>query len=337
MSGRVPARVPAADRAVAAAWERFASGEDVDRGVRRAILDSWRRCRDDFGVDPARDRAPRVEASPEVAPEESVLAAELGVAAGRIVTDVEALGGVLAIADGRGRMLATWGAGQSATRGARQNLGPLFSWSEPSTGTTAVGTALAGGSAVAVERFEHWCSAFHDWSCAAVAVADPVSAAPAGAIGVALWNRPLPPAVLRWLGRAAAGVERRLARRAVVQSAAGRAGRPGPRRVVALRRGRLVLVAPEHVRLAEIREGLVWLHTDEGPLRAAARGLDELERRLAVEGFQRVSRGTLVNLHRVREIVPAFKGAVWLVVDGVDVPVAVARRRVPALRAALGI
>ena len=68
-----------------------------------------------------------------------------------------------------------------------------------------------------------------------------------------------------------------------------------------------------------------------------SRGLDQLEQSLGPAGFVRVSRTTLVNVDCVREIVPAFKGAVWIVVDGVDSHVVVSRRRVAALRSALGI
>ena len=53
-----------------------------------------------------------------------------------------------------------------------------------------------------------------------------------------------------------------------------------------------------------------------GRVRAAARSLDALEARLAPAGFLRVSRTAIVNLHRVREIAPSFKGGVWVVTDG---------------------
>ena len=55
----------------------------------------------------------------------------------------------------------------------------------------------------------------------------------------------------------------------------------------------------------------------------------------ARHGFVRINRRTLVNLGRVRELRPGFKGGVWVLVDGSSTPIDVARRRVPALRAAL--
>ena len=343
------ARPTEAERRAAAAWERFAAGEDVVGGVRPDILSSWARCRDDFGVEPSRDRALPADPDPALPPEESVVAAELGAAAMRVASEVAELGGVVVVADGRGRMLASWGDERTAGRGREQNLGPLYSWAEPSTGTTAVGTALATGP-VTVNRFEHWCSAFQDWSCAAAPVRDPAGAA-AGVLGVSLWKRPLPRRAGSWLLRETAEVERRLAlrRRAGARApgahapSPGGAARPGDgaslagSRLVALRAGHTVLVPVESVRVAAVEDGLVWLDTDGGRLRAAARGLDELERRLAGRGFLRVSRTALVNLERVRELVPAFRGAVWVVLEGLDTPVAVSRRRVPALRESFGL
>lgn len=339
MSGASRGRLAPAERSAARAWEAFASGDDVVEGVRPEILDSWSRCRDDFRVEPTRDRALPADPLPALAPEESVVAAELGAAAVSIAPEVEELGGVVVVADGRGRLLSAWGSERAERRGREQNLGPLFSWAEPSTGTTGVGTALVARGPVAVRRFEHWCAAFHDWSCAAVAVRSP-EGRPVGVIGVSLWGRPLPERAGSWLVGAAAGVERRLGLRAA--ALAGRA--PGalqpapvvPGRVVGLRGGRTVLLPVDVVHVARLDDGLVWLETSEGRLRSAARGLEQLDAALAPAGFLRVSRTAIVNLHRVRELAPSFKGGMWVVTDGGH-QVAVSRRRVAALRAALGV
>jgi transcriptional regulator of acetoin/glycerol metabolism len=247
MSGRnARRRLASAERAVAVAWERFAAGEEFVEGIRPEILDSWLRCRDEHRVDPQRDRAPLADAAPPPSAEESVVAAELGAAAARLALDVEAAGGVVAVADGRGRVLATWGESPSARRGGEQNLGPLFSWAEHSTGTTGVGTALASRGLVCVNRFEHWCSAFHDWSCAALAVRDPVTGAAVGAIDISVWDRPLPPAATDWLRAAVAGVEERLRLRVALGVASPTPPQPqpglGPERLVGVRGARLVLV-----------------------------------------------------------------------------------------------
>jgi DNA-binding LytR/AlgR family response regulator len=98
---------------------------------------------------------------------------------------------------------------------------------------------------------------------------------------------------------------------------------------------RVVLVADDEVRFVEIVDGVLWLDSDRGRLRAPGRSLDELERAFARRGFLRVNRRTLVNLARVRELRPGFKGGVWVLVDGSSTPIDVSRRRVPALREAL--
>jgi sigma-54 dependent transcriptional regulator, acetoin dehydrogenase operon transcriptional activator AcoR len=118
-------------------------------------------------------------------------------------------------------------------------------------------------------------------------------------------------------------------------------GRRLPRetRLVALRANRLVMVAPQTIRFAEVDGNDVWLTTDHGRVRARGRGLERLEHELAGGRFLRVHRRYVVNLDRVREIEPAFKGALWLVMDAGPrrEVVPVSRRRAAQLRRALGV
>jgi len=110
-------------------------------------------------------------------------------------------------------------------------------------------------------------------------------------------------------------------------------------RLVGRRADRLVLVAPGEIRYAEADGNDVWLTTDRGRLRVRERGLGRLADGLAARGFLRVHRRFVVNLDRVREIEPAFKGALWLVMDAGPrrEVVPVSRRRAAELRRALGI
>ncbi|MGY1590838.1 LytTR family transcriptional regulator DNA-binding domain-containing protein [Geodermatophilus sp. SYSU D00708] len=119
-------------------------------------------------------------------------------------------------------------------------------------------------------------------------------------------------------------------------------GFPGPHafpdRVVALRDARWVLLDPREIRYAETDHDNVWLVSDQGRLLAAVRGLDRLEQQLGGRGFLRVHRRFLVNLGRVREIEPGFKGALYLSTDTRrHETVPVARRHVPRVRQALGL
>jgi sigma-54 dependent transcriptional regulator, acetoin dehydrogenase operon transcriptional activator AcoR len=113
----------------------------------------------------------------------------------------------------------------------------------------------------------------------------------------------------------------------------------GESRLVCVRANRLVMVPPREIRFAEVDGNDVWLTTDRGRVRARTRGLAALEHTLDGGRFLRVHRRYVVNLDRVREIEPAFKGSLWLVMDAGPrrEVVPVSRRRAAALRRALGV
>ncbi|HEX5811141.1 MAG TPA: LytTR family transcriptional regulator DNA-binding domain-containing protein [Pseudonocardia sp.] len=111
-----------------------------------------------------------------------------------------------------------------------------------------------------------------------------------------------------------------------------------PRRVIATRDNRTVLLRLPEVCYAESEGNDVWLSTDQGRLRAASQGLDKLEGELADAGFLRVHRSYVVNLSRVREIERGRGGELSLVMDdGTNQMVPVSRRNAPAVRRALAI
>lgn len=114
--------------------------------------------------------------------------------------------------------------------------------------------------------------------------------------------------------------------------------RAQPRRVVATRDNRMVLLRLPEVCFAESEGKEVWLDTDQGRLRAASTGLDKFEGELADAGFLRVHRRYVVNLSRVREIERGVKGELSLVMDDrTNTMVPVSRRNAPAVRRALDI
>jgi sigma-54 dependent transcriptional regulator, acetoin dehydrogenase operon transcriptional activator AcoR len=111
-----------------------------------------------------------------------------------------------------------------------------------------------------------------------------------------------------------------------------------PRRVVAVRDNRMVLLRLPEVSVAESEGNDVWLSTDQGRLRAAAPSLDKLDGELAQVGFLRVHRRYVVNLSRIREVERGGKGELSLVMDDrPDELVPVSRRNAPAVRRALDI
>jgi hypothetical protein len=111
-----------------------------------------------------------------------------------------------------------------------------------------------------------------------------------------------------------------------------------PRRLVAVRDNRMVLLRLPEVSFAESQGNDVWLSTDQGRLRAASPSLDKLEGELADVGFLRVHRRYVVNLSRIREIERGLKGELSLVMGGrTNDMVPVSRRNAPAVRRALDI
>ncbi|MFE5403314.1 LytTR family transcriptional regulator DNA-binding domain-containing protein [Streptomyces sp. NPDC056580] len=114
--------------------------------------------------------------------------------------------------------------------------------------------------------------------------------------------------------------------------------RAQPRRLVAMRDNRLVLLRLQEVSVAESQANDVWLSTDQGRLRAASVSLDKLEGELADVGFLRVHRRYVVNLSRIREIDRGIKGELSLVMDErANETVPVSRRHAAAVRRALDI
>jgi hypothetical protein len=114
--------------------------------------------------------------------------------------------------------------------------------------------------------------------------------------------------------------------------------RAQPRRLVATRENRMVLLRLPEVSFAESDGNDVWLSTDQGRLRAASPSLDKLDNELADVGFLRVHRRYVVNLSRIREIERGAKGELFLVMDDpTNEMVPVSRRNTPAVRRALDI
>ena len=196
--------------------ERFLAGEDVTEGVRPEVLLSWHRCRDDYAVDPFQERAPSArDREPCQMLEEKVVVTELAGMAKSIERDVEAIGGLVAITDGRGGILAAWGDKTTLRQADDANLVARCAWSEEGAGTNGMGTALMSEGPIMIRGPEHWCAGFHDWDCAGVAIREPVARTPLGALDVSSPNEPLPGSVLTWLRQAQQAIESGLRDQAV--------------------------------------------------------------------------------------------------------------------------
>ncbi|WP_229745797.1 DNA-binding protein [Rhodococcoides trifolii] len=193
------------------AWERFVKGDNDVGDVRPEVAMSWQRSRDHFRVDPFLSEAPvAVEEVDHHPLENDVVFAELGFRTASLVHEVTKFGGIAIIADADGRVLAQWGDKATLAIAADANLAPWFNWSERAVGTNGIGTALGTRNPLIIKREEHWCEAFHDWTCAGVAVRDVVTKTPIASLNISCWRNEMPAAASGWLANAAAHTQSRL-------------------------------------------------------------------------------------------------------------------------------
>jgi hypothetical protein len=213
-------RVSDAERhkAVTTARERFLAGDDRVRGVRPEIATSWYRCREQYHVDPSLTQAPAASAQDEIPSEHTleheIVFAQLGGAAASIASEVESLGGVVAVTDGGGRILTVQGDHETLVRARDSNMAPWSCWSEWATGTNGMGTALEAPGPVLISGPEHWCIGLHEWVCAGVAVRDAVTQEPVAVLDVSAWRANLPAQAGGWLSKAVGGARAILRQRA---------------------------------------------------------------------------------------------------------------------------
>jgi hypothetical protein len=205
-------------KAVTAARERFLAGDDRVRGVRPEVATSWYRCREQYHVDPSLNKAPAAsaqdESSAEHTLEHEIVFAQLGAAAASIASDVESVGGVVALTDGAGRILTVQGDNETLSRARDSNMAPWSCWSEWATGTNGMGTALQAPGPVLISGPEHWCTGFHEWVCAGVAVRDAVTRDAVAVLDVSTWRAGLPAQAAGWLSKAVSGARAILRQRA---------------------------------------------------------------------------------------------------------------------------
>jgi hypothetical protein len=205
-------------QAVTAARERFLAGDDRVRGVRPEVATSWYRCREQYHVDPGLNTAPqasaRDESSAEHTLEHEIVIAQLGGAAASIASEVESVGGVVTVTDGAGRILTVQGDKETLHRARESNMAPWSCWSEWATGTNGMGTALEAPGPVLISGPEHWCTGFHEWVCAGVAVRDAVTRDAVAVLDVSTWRANLPHQAAEWLSRAVGGARAILRQRA---------------------------------------------------------------------------------------------------------------------------
>jgi two-component system LytT family response regulator len=112
--------------------------------------------------------------------------------------------------------------------------------------------------------------------------------------------------------------------------------RGGPVRRIAARRGKRIVIVPlREVIRVEIEDKLVFAITANDRL-LVEKTISELEASLEPSGFLRISRGELVNLEMVKELVPWFSGT-WRVKLANGEERDVSRERARQLKEAMGV
>lgn len=100
--------------------------------------------------------------------------------------------------------------------------------------------------------------------------------------------------------------------------------------------GKKILIGIDKIRFVMARDDYAYLQTDTDRYFSTV-SLAQLEKRLEGHGFFRVHRGYLVNLGMVEEVESVSGGTLLLSLNSVEEKIPVSRRRVSALKKALGL
>ena len=166
----------ASEAALAAAREKFFSGHGLPEGMVPApILRSWQRC-----ADQGLDVAGSIHAEPMSSAELRSLHEQNEtlrlLSRSELVslrTEAKLTDSVVILTDAKGLVLDTAGSPEFAGQAAAVSLRPGVMWAEASTGTNAIGTALAERRAIEVHGGEHFFEPHGILHCAASPIFDP--------------------------------------------------------------------------------------------------------------------------------------------------------------------
>jgi len=169
-------RRPSVGASIADLRRRFLDGRvQPDEAVARPILRSWQRCAAlglDMGTGPRIEPIARHELRERTERSRALLAgARAEIAA--LHHDARASDGIVILTDADGLVLDTVGSTDFAEKAARVALRPGVSWHEATTGTNAIGTAIAERREISVIGGEHWFEDHRILSCSAMPIFGP--------------------------------------------------------------------------------------------------------------------------------------------------------------------
>ncbi|WP_159943227.1 MULTISPECIES: GAF domain-containing protein [unclassified Nocardiopsis] len=161
------------------------SGRPAPAPLRPVIEDSWGRTRR-FGIEPDSAPPPRMARPDELQRlrEASPIAEVLPLIRSSLVSVADEADHIMLVTDAAGQILWRDGSRRICGIGDRVGLVEGAFWNEGSTGTNAIGTALAVGRPVQVYSAEHFVRRLHTLTCACAPIHDPRDGRLLGAIDV---------------------------------------------------------------------------------------------------------------------------------------------------------
>src|SRR5260370_24792853 len=174
-------------RAGGRVWEKCVTDCRVDdNAVRDVVIESWRRCRRN-GVNPATKSAPLQVKGPDV-DRFQLHNAEFYDAVRACVPPIVPYlmdsRTMLITSDPHGTLLSVDGDPHLTDRMSADHIVPGAAWHEHTSGTNAVGTALALGRSLHIHAEEHFCEVAKPWSCTAAVIRDPLDQHIVGVVDV---------------------------------------------------------------------------------------------------------------------------------------------------------
>lgn len=126
------------------------------------------------------------------------------------------------------------------------------------------------------------------------------------------------------LAEAVARARRAMADRVIEVSAPTASVKPALTKLLMRVGPRSLVIAPEELVYATIADGVITLTTAQAEGQSSYRTIEELQAALDPEVFWRAHRSYLVNINRIREVIPWFKSTYQLRMDdkaGSEIPV----------------
>ncbi|MFI6333630.1 GAF domain-containing protein [Streptomyces sp. NPDC050535] len=178
-------------------WAATVRGERSTNAPRPVIGQSWQRVKR-FGVNPEQGTDSVLLRTEEIEHRRhsTALAGVMPVLCGGLGSVADASLQIVVVTDPEGRVLWREGNAGVLRRADTICLSEGADWSEDTTGTNAIGTALTAGAAVQVHSAEHFLRTLHNWTCAAAPVHDPRDGRLLGVVDVSGPQSTFHPAIL---------------------------------------------------------------------------------------------------------------------------------------------